>query len=78
MELVKIDEPVKNSSYQKKIEPLIDRVKKEKLTVILVTNLLEDIRYAENILVISKGKIIFNDKKSKLSKKIIERAGIDA
>ncbi len=52
--------------------------KRDKIGIILVTNLLSDIKYADNIIVMSKGKIIFNDKKSKLSKNILKKAGLDA
>ena len=43
--------------------------KKDKIGIILVTNILDDTKYAENVVVLNKGKIIFNDKKSKLNKK---------
>ena len=52
--------------------------KKSKIGIILVTNLLNDIKYAENVVVMSNGKIIFNDKKSKLNKNILKKAGLDA
>lgn len=52
--------------------------KKGKIGIILVTNLLNDIKYAENVVVMSNGKIIFNDKKSKLNDKILKKAGLDA
>lgn len=51
--------------------------KKNKIGIILVTNLLSDIKYAENVIVLNKGKIIFNDKKSKLNKSILKKAGLD-
>jgi|TARA_B100001971_G_C18053996_1_gene464336 energy-coupling factor transport system ATP-binding protein len=51
--------------------------KKNKIGIILVTNLLSDIKYAENVVLLSKGKIIFNDKRSKLNKNILKRAGLD-
>ena len=52
--------------------------KKEKLAVILVTNILDDIKHADDVIVVSEGKIIFNDKKNKLNKGIIKKAGLDA
>lgn len=51
--------------------------KKDKIGIILVTNLLSDIKYAENVVVMGEGKIIFNDKKSKLNKSILKKAGLD-
>ena len=51
--------------------------KKNKIGIILVTNLLSDIKYAEDVIVMGKGKIIFNGKKSTLSKKILKKAGLD-
>ena len=51
--------------------------KKNKMGIILVTNLLSDIKYADNVIVIGKGNIIFNDKKSKLNKSILKKAGLD-
>jgi len=51
--------------------------KKNKIGIILVTNLLSDIKYAEDVIVMGKGKIIFNGKRSTLSKKILEKAGLD-
>jgi len=51
--------------------------KKNKIGIILVTNLLSDIKYADNVVVMGKGNIIFNDKKSKLNKSILKKAGLD-
>ena len=51
--------------------------KKNKMGIILVTNLLSDIKYADKVIVIAKGNIIFNDKKSKLNKSILKKAGLD-
>ena len=52
--------------------------KKSKIGIILVTNLLNDIKYADNVVVMGNGKIIFDDKKSKLNNKILKKAGLDA
>ena len=51
--------------------------KKNKIGIILVTNLLSDMKYAEDVIVMGKGKIIFNGKRPTLSKKILEKAGLD-
>jgi len=47
---------------------------KEKLTIILITNVLDDLRYAKRIVVLKEGKIIFNDRKELLDKKILSEA----
>ena len=52
--------------------------KKHKIGIILVTNLLNDIKYADSVVVMSNGRIVFNDKKSKLNNKILKKAGLDA
>jgi len=52
--------------------------KKDKIGIILVTNLLSDIKYAENVVVMGKGKIIFSGKRSGLNNKILKKAGLDA
>lgn len=74
------DEPATtlDSKNRDNIMKIITRLnKKDKIGIILVTNILDDTKYAENVVVLNKGKIIFNDKKSKLNKKILERAGLD-
>ncbi|MEK6949019.1 MAG: hypothetical protein AABX34_02275, partial [Nanoarchaeota archaeon] len=64
---------------KKNIIGIINKLNKNnKIGIILVTNLLSDIKYAENIVVMGKNCIIFNGKKSELSKKILEKAGLDA
>ena len=52
--------------------------KNNKIGIILVTNLLSDIKYADNVVVMSDGRIVFNDKKSKLNKNILKKAGLGA
>lgn len=47
---------------------------KDKLTIIMVTNTLDDLRCAQHVLVLKEGRIIFNDKKEKLDKKILSEA----
>jgi energy-coupling factor transporter ATP-binding protein EcfA2 len=47
---------------------------KNKLTIIMVTNALEDLQYAEHVVVLKAGKIIFNDKRELLNKKILDSA----
>ncbi|MBI2652286.1 ATP-binding cassette domain-containing protein [Candidatus Woesearchaeota archaeon] len=52
--------------------------KKDKITVILITNILSDLKYADNVILIKKGTVIFDGKKSMLNKKILKEAGLNA
>lgn len=75
------DEPTTllDNKNKKNIMEVINKLnKKNKIGIILVTNLLSDIKYAENVVVMGNGKIIFDDKKSKLNKNILKKAGLDA
>ena len=75
------DEPTTmlDSKNKKNIMGIINNLnKKEGIGIILVTNVLEDIKYADNVVVLKDGKIIFNDKKSKLEKNMLRKAGLDA
>jgi len=74
------DEPTTTLDNKNKanIMEIIKKINKiSKIGIILVTNLLSDIKYADNVIVMGKGNIIFNDKKSKLDKKILKKAGLD-
>lgn len=51
---------------------------KERLTIIMVTNTLDDLRYAQNVVVLKEGRVVFADKKDLLNKKIITQAGLYA
>ncbi|MBI2523065.1 ATP-binding cassette domain-containing protein [Candidatus Woesearchaeota archaeon] len=75
------DEPTTllDNKNKKNIMDVVNTLNKEnKIGIILVTNLLNDIKYAKNVIVICNGRIIFNDKKSKLNNKILKKAGLDA
>lgn len=50
--------------------------KKEQITAVLITNVLDDLKYVDNVIVMRNGRIIFNDIKSKLNKKILKKAGL--
>ncbi|MBI2653325.1 ATP-binding cassette domain-containing protein [Candidatus Woesearchaeota archaeon] len=50
--------------------------KKDDMTIILVTNVLDDVKYAENVIVLKNGTIIFNGEKSRLNSKILKGAGL--
>src|SRR3989344_2569429 len=74
------DEPTTNLDEKNKrniLDMMKELNKKDKITIILVTNALNEIKYADNVIVIKNGGIIFNDKKSKLSRKTIKEAGLD-
>ena len=52
--------------------------KKTKIGIILVTNILDDTKYAEKCCCSkTKGRLFLMIKKSKINKKILERAGLD-
>lgn len=75
------DEPTTllDNKNKKNIINIIGKLnKKNNIGVILVTNLLSDVKYAKNAIAMSNGKIIFNDKKAKLNNKILKKAGLDA
>ncbi len=55
-----------------------DLNKKEKITIILVTNVLEDLKNADKVVVLKKGEIIFNGKRAKLNKNILKKADLYA
>lgn len=71
------DEPTtaldpKNKSNIMKI---MDILNKEGITIILVTNNLDDIKkYVRHIILLKNGKIIFNDIKQKLTEDILKKA----
>lgn len=74
------DEPTTNldARNRKNIMNLMKYLnKKGKITIILVTNILEDLKFADNIIVLKSGSILFNGKKSKLNSKILKEAGLD-
>lgn len=55
-----------------------DLNKKEKITILLVTNVLEDLKNADKVVVLKKGEIIFNGKRAKLNKNILKKADLYA
>lgn len=73
------DEPTTmlDANNKRNIMEIIKRLnKKEKIGVILVTNVLDDLKYADNVVILKNGEIVFKDKKSKLNKKVLKQAGI--
>ncbi len=47
---------------------------KDKLTIVMITNALDDLHYADRVVVLKEGRIIFNDRKELLDKKILSDA----
>ncbi|MBI4452866.1 ATP-binding cassette domain-containing protein [Candidatus Woesearchaeota archaeon] len=74
------DEPTTNLDEKNK-KNILDIIKylnrKDKITIILVTNMLGELKYADEVIVLKSGSVIFNGKKSRLNKKIIKGAGLD-
>ncbi|MBI2101948.1 ATP-binding cassette domain-containing protein [Candidatus Woesearchaeota archaeon] len=71
------DEPTTNldEKNKKSIMGIIRGLnKKYSMTIILITNVLNDLKYADNVIVLKNGNIIFSDKKSKLRNKILKEA----
>ena len=74
------DEPTTNldARNRKNIMNLMKHLnKKDKITIILVTNILEDLKFSDNVIVLKNGSMLFDGKKSKLSKKILKNAGLN-
>lgn len=74
------DEPTTmlDSANKKNIMSIIRELNKNEMTIILVTNVLDDLKYTDKIIVLKQGKVIFNDAKSKLNKTILKRASLYA
>lgn len=51
---------------------------KEKLTIIMVTNTLDDLSYAQDVIVLKEGAVIFSGKKNLLDKKILSASQLYA
>ena len=74
-----LDEPTTNldEKNKKNIMKIInDLTIREKRAIILITNILDDLKYASNVIVMKNGSIIFSGKKSKLRDKILRAAGL--
>ena len=71
------DEPTTNldEKNKKNIMNIIKELnQKGKITIVLITNVLNDLKYADNVIVLKNGGIIFNDIKSKLRNKTLKEA----
>jgi energy-coupling factor transport system ATP-binding protein len=75
------DEPTTmlDSKNKKNIMKIMNELNKnDKITIILITNILDDLQYADKIIVLKNGNVIFNGKKSELNKKVLVKADLDA
>lgn len=69
------DEPTTNLDEKNKkniMNAMKELNKKNKMSIILITNILADLRYADNVIALKNGSLIFNSKKSKLNNKILK------
>ena len=76
---VVLDEPTTllDSRNKKNIIHILKRLnKKEGKTIILVTNLLDDLKYCDSAVILKNGRIIFNGKKNKIKKDLLRKAGL--
>ena len=73
------DEPTTmlDAKNKKNIMQIINRLSKSNITIILVTNVLDDIRYAEEVILLKEGRVIFKGKKQKLTKKLLLDANLN-
>ena len=73
------DEPTTmlDAKNKKNIMKLINELNnKSKIAVIMVTNLLDDLKVASEVILMKQGKVIFKGKKSKLEKELLVKAGL--
>ena len=50
---------------------------KNKITTILVTNVLDDLKYADRVIILKDGSVLYDGKKYKLNKRIMDKAGLN-
>lgn len=74
------DEPTTmlDSRNKKNILDIIKNLNKKGIGIILITNIISDIRDSSRIIVLKKGKILFDGKRPMLNKKTLWSAGLDA
>ena len=73
------DEPTTmlDAKNKKNILGIIRQLNKnDKITVVLITNALEDLKYAGRVVLLKNGSIAFDGKKSGLNKKILKESGL--
>lgn len=77
---IALDEPTTllDSRNKKNIIGILKQLnKKEGKTIILATNLLDDLKYCNDAIVLKDGRMIFNGKKAELRKNLLRKAGLD-
>ena len=75
------DEPTTmlDSRNKKNIMKTIKELNKiGKITIIMITNALEDLKYADYAIALRNGSVVFSCRKSELNKKLLSEAGLDA
>ncbi|MBI2576468.1 ATP-binding cassette domain-containing protein [Candidatus Woesearchaeota archaeon] len=73
-----LDEPTTNldPKNKKNILSTVKKLHKKGLTIILITNVLEDIRLATNVAVLSQGKLLWQGEGNHVPEKILRRANL--
>ncbi len=75
-----LDEPTTllDAKNKKNIFSILENLnKKHGKSIIIVSNLLDDLRIADNVIVLKDGKIIFSGRKAGLPGNILKEAGLD-
>jgi len=75
-----LDEPTTllDSRNKKNIIGILKQLnKKEGKTIILITNLLDDLKYCGDAVILNQGRVIFDGKRSKIRKDLLRKAGLD-
>ncbi|MEK6983241.1 MAG: ATP-binding cassette domain-containing protein [Nanoarchaeota archaeon] len=73
------DEPTTMLDVKNKkniLKMIYDLNKKNNIAIVLVTNVLDDLKYADRIVLMKEGRVIFNDKKLALKKRLLQEAGL--
>ena len=79
-DVIVLDEPTTllDSRNKKNIIRILKRLnKKEGKTIILITNLLDDLKYCGDAVILNQGRVIFDGKRSKIRKDLLRKAGLD-
>ncbi|MBI2135090.1 ATP-binding cassette domain-containing protein [Candidatus Woesearchaeota archaeon] len=73
------DEPTTmlDNKNKKTIMAMIKKLNKNHIGIILVTNIIKDIKDSDKVIVLNRGRVSFYGNKSKLTKSVLKRAGLD-
>jgi len=77
---IALDEPTTllDSRNKKNIIDILKHLnKKEGKTIILITNLLDDLKYCDDAVILKEGRVIFDGKRNKIGKNLLRKAGLD-